>query len=190
MSDSNGFMPAFANEDTQRQYEDWVWAQQQAQRQNAAKQSSNHRVLDKTTDALGSITGGALSGIADSGIDKGVSAIAAKITKPIDYLFSNPKIASVNEFSGKVGFLNSISFGLSVRDNVLHYNTWDALGRTIIDGVGFAAAMKIAAVTAPIWAPTAAGFVAGTTVALVSGFLISKATGFTKDALLGRKKYE
>ncbi|WP_055666115.1 RHS repeat-associated core domain-containing protein [Desnuesiella massiliensis] len=186
-SDPTGFMVTYADVGGTSYF---VYMPSSDVSEPVSKASTTHRILDSFTNALGSNKGNALGGIGDSGIAQGIDRIVSKITKPIDYLFSKPKIAYAKGFAGKVGVLNSISFGLSVRDNILHYNAWDAVGRSVIDGIGFSATIGFAIWTAPIWAPTATGFIVGTAAAVGVGFLVNKISGFGKDALFGSKKYD
>ncbi|MDT8719735.1 RHS repeat-associated core domain-containing protein [Clostridium sp. 19966] len=149
--------------------------------------STGHKVLDGVTDSMGTTKGNVASGITDSGIGKGIDKIVSKVTKPIDYLFSTPKIAKFKSVVGAVGIINSISFGLSIRDDVLHYGTRDAFGRAIVDSLGFGASIFLAAATAEIWAPTVAGFALGTGASVLGGLAISFGTGLIKDAFFWRK---
>ncbi|MEG0772707.1 RHS repeat-associated core domain-containing protein [Clostridium sp.] len=151
--------------------------------------SNSHNLIDKITKLLGTDKGNVLSGIADSGIAQTLDKIVSKITKPIDYLFSTPKIATFSNITGKIGILNAISFGSNVRDNVLHYNTWDAAGRTVVDGVGFVATIAFGAWTAPFWAPTLAGFTVGTSISLGAGIFVNKVSGWVKDTFFEGQKY-
>jgi len=60
--------------------------------------------------------------------------------------------------------------------------------RTGIDVIGFGLGVAIGTVTAPLWAPTAAGFIVGTAISVGVGVLINYGTGKIKDEYFGHPK--
>ncbi|WP_053243450.1 RHS repeat-associated core domain-containing protein [Clostridium sp. DMHC 10] len=144
--------------------------------------------IDKVTNALGSTLGNAISCIGDSGVGKTASIVISKATKPIDFLFSTPKIVTVSGSIGKYGIVNSISLLLNLRYDWVHYNGWDVTGRIIVDGIGYVGIVAVAGATSEIWAPTLAGFAAATAVSIGIGGIVNWATGKIKDTFFRGKK--
>ncbi|WP_420808431.1 hypothetical protein [Clostridium manihotivorum] len=150
--------------------------------------NGSNKVLDRISSVVTSLRGGIAGGVGDSFIGKGASTIVSKITKPIDYLFSIPKVAKISSGIGKVGILNTIALGFNIRDDVSHYNKWDAAGRVVIDLIGFVGVVAFAGLTAEIWAPTLAGFLVGSSISVAVGAGLNFITTKLKDNLFQTKK--
>ncbi|WP_308463922.1 RHS repeat-associated core domain-containing protein [Clostridium felsineum] len=70
---------------------------------------------------------------ADSGVGVGISKGVAKLTKPIDYLFSTPTIAKVGGKISKVGVFNFFITGYYTYQDVAHGSVRDRVVNGAID---------------------------------------------------------
>ncbi len=150
--------------------------------------NKKHKVVDRITKKVGSNRGSSGCSVVDAGIARGVDSVVSKLTKPIDYLFSTPRIAKVSGAVGKFGILNTVCLGLNVRDNISHYNKWDAASRTVIDTAGFSLTVAFATLTAPIWAPTTAEFIVGTAAEVGVALVVNGITGWVKNKFFWHHK--
>ncbi|URZ05299.1 RHS repeat-associated core domain-containing protein [Clostridium felsineum] len=153
-----------------------------ASKQSSSKRSSG-RSKSNSVRFVDSYRGGKIiTGVgaaADSGVGVGISKGVAKLTKPIDYLFSTPTIAKVGGGISKVGAFNFFITGYYTYQDATHGSLRDRVVNGALDVIGAAVGIVIMGATAEIWAPGLAGIAAATIVSII----VSEGISLGEDGL-------